>query len=362
MSALLRSAFALLALFGALLAPLHAFTVEEMKAMEGKVKALVTKNMPSVVSLIGEKSRGAGSGTIVSADGVILTAAHVSQGNDEMIVVFPDGKSTRCKVLGANYTRDVSLCKIIEPGTYPFVEIGDSDKLELATIVVALGHPGGYDVRRTPPVRIGRIGTKNLGGFLVSDCTLISGDSGGPLFDLEGKLIGVHSSISADLSFNRDAPVSAAKADWNKLLAGEQWGRLNAGPGEFVPNREKAVIGGALDGESTNGVSLLEVYPKSPLDVAGLKKDDVITSAGGQPVKTADDLVARLGKSKPGDKLELGYRRGGDEQKAQVSLISRTEMNKLQGIEERPRRGGRRGPPEPAPDAPKPDSSLPPKP
>jgi S1-C subfamily serine protease len=68
-----------------------------------------------------------------------------------MIVVFPDGKQAKCKVLGADYTRDVGLAKIIEPGKYPFAELGDSDKLQTTTIVIALGHPGGYDVRRSPP-------------------------------------------------------------------------------------------------------------------------------------------------------------------------------------------------------------------
>ena len=67
---------------------------------------------------------------------------------------------------------------------------------------------------------------KNMGGFLVSDCTLIGGDSGGPLFDLEGKVVGIHSSISESLSFNRDAPVNAAKASWDKMLEGKSWGSI----------------------------------------------------------------------------------------------------------------------------------------
>jgi serine protease Do len=222
-----RFALALAALVTAFLSPLSAFTVEEMKAMETKVKAIVEKNTPAVVSLIGEKVSGAGSGTVVSADGLILTAAHVTNGNDHMIVVFPDGKQVRCKILGADNRRDVSLAKIEQPGPYPFCELGDSDRLEPATIVLALGHPGGFDPRRTPPLRIGRISSKDLGGFLVSDCTLIGGDSGGPLFNLEGKVVGVHSSISAALTFNRCAPVNAAKIGWDKMLAGEQWGKCS---------------------------------------------------------------------------------------------------------------------------------------
>ena len=237
----------------------------------------VAKNTPAVVSLFGEKTSGAGSGTIVSADGIILTAAHVTQGNDEMQVIFPDGKQARCKVLGADYARDVSLAKITQAGTYPFAEMGDSDKLEPTSIVVALGHPGGFDLRRSPPVRIGRISQKNMGGFLVSDCTLVGGDSGGPLFDLDGKVVGVHSSISESLSFNRDAPTSAAKADWDKLLEGKRWGTLGGPVAEmFGKNRNRAVLGGVLDTESKDGVAVKEVQPKSPLEAAGLKAGDVL--------------------------------------------------------------------------------------
>lgn len=350
MSKFTRFACALLAVLGAFVAPLSAYTVEEMKAMEAKVKQVVSTNSPAVVSLIGEKVPGAGSGTIVSEDGLILTAAHVTQGNDTMVVLFPDGKEARCKVLGANYTRDVSLAKIEQPGKYPFAEMGDSDKLEPTTIVIALGHPGGYDLRRTPPVRIGRISTKNLSGYLVSDCTLISGDSGGPLFDLEGKVVGVHSSIATSLTFNRSAPVNAAKGDWQKLLAGEHWGKLGGLAGG-PPEREttRAVVGAALDPETTDGAAVLEVYAKSPLAEAGLKEGDLITKAGGEEVKSAEALISRLSKAKPGDKLEVVYRRNGEEHKAEVSLISRREMNRRLGIEERPRRGRRNAPEEPRP-------------
>src|SRR5438067_3249369 len=103
-----------------------------------------------------------------------------------------------------------------------------------------------------------------MGGFLVSGCTLISGDSGGPLFDLDGKVVGIHSSISESLSFNRDAPVNAAKADWDKLLEGKRWGKL-PGP-EPEPARQrntgKAVLGAVFDPRSAYGAVLKSVQPK----------------------------------------------------------------------------------------------------
>jgi serine protease Do len=210
-------------------------------------------------------------------------------------------------------------------------------------------------LRRTPPVRIGRISTKNLNGYLVSDATLISGDSGGPLFDLDGKVVGVHSSISTSLTFNRCAPVSAAQADWAKLLAGERWGRLGGiagGPPERGGELTKAVIGASLDPDSTDGAAVLEVHRQSPLAAAGLQAGDVITKVEGEEVHTSDALVSRLGKAKPGEKVQIVYRRGEEERRAEVALISRREMNKRLGLgfEDRPRRG-RRNAPEPDSDA-----------
>ncbi len=346
MPKLTHLAVCLLGFLGLLAAPLGAYTVEQMKEMETKVKKVVSKDTATVVSLIGKTVPGAGSGTVVSADGLILTAAHVTQGNESMTVVFPDGRDAVCKVLGADYRRDVSLCRIEGKATYPFAELGDSDKLEITTVVLAMGHPGGFDLRRTPPLRIGRISNKDLGGFLVSDAALINGDSGGPLFDLEGRVVGVHSSISESLSFNRCAPVNAAKADWERLLAGERWGRLQGAP-NLVPgfDREKPTIGGRTNRRSANGAELVEVYRKSPLESAGLKKGDVITKIGGDDIKTSEDLRARLDKAKPGDKLEITYQRDGSEQKAEVTLISGADMNDLLDDDQTPPppRRGRRG-------------------
>ena len=302
-----------------------AFTVAEMKSMEAKVKAVVQKNMPSVVALVGEKVPGSGSGTIISEDGLILTAGHVTYGNDTMIVVFPDGKQEKCKVLGADYTRDVGLAKIIKPGKYPVAQMGDSDKLDQTTIVVALGHPGGFDIRRPPPARIGRISQKNAGGFLVSDCTLIGGDSGGPLFDLEGKVVGIHSSISESLSYNRDAPVNAAKVSWEKMLEGKTWGRPPVRPGQRVTG--PAVLGAVFD--PAGGSALLkEVQARSPLAAAGVKAGDVILKLGGEDMPTPKAVADKMKKCKAGEKLAVAYRRGTDERKTEVILVSEAEMLK----------------------------------
>ena len=325
MTASFRILCALLAFLTCAQRHARAYSVQEMKEMEVKVKGLVSKNMPAVVALIGDKVPGSGSGVIVKEDGLILTAGHVTYGNETMTVVFPDGKQAKCKVLGADYTRDVGLAKIIEPGKYPVAEMGDSDKLEVTTIVIALGHPGGYDIRRPPPVRIGRISQKSLGGFLVSDCTLIGGDSGGPLFDLDGRVVGIHSSISESLSFNRDAPVNAAKVSWEKMLEGKSWGRPPGGRNQRVAG--SAALGGVFE-TTGSGAVLKEVLPKSPLAAAGVKAGDVILKIGNEAMASGPAVAAKMKKSKPGDKLALNYRRGTQERTTEVILTSEAEMLK----------------------------------
>jgi len=327
----LRFLCTLIAFVSCIARPAMAFTVAEMKVMEARVKKLVAANMPAVVALTGEKVPGSGSGVVVSADGLVLTAGHVTHGNETMSVIFPDGRQVRCKALGADYTHDVGLAKIIEPGRYPFAELGDSDKLDITTVVISLGHPGGYDVRRTPPVRIGRISSKDMGGFLVSDCTLVGGDSGGPMFDLDGKVVGIHSSISESLSFNRDAPVNAAKVSWDRMLGGERWGKIpgsRPGPGGPRNTSGKAVLGAVFAKPESGGAVLLEVKAKSPIEAAGLRPGDTILRLGGNEIKTGADVAAKVGKSKPGDRLEIIFRRGTEEKKADVTLISEADLLK----------------------------------
>lgn len=123
-----------------------------------------------------------------------------------MRVVFADGRVVKGRVLGANFTRDAAMVQIMDGGNYPHVELGESDGLHVGDFVVALGHSKGFDPERRAPIRMGRLCTDGKQRFLISECTLIGGDSGGPLFDLSGKLVGIHSSIGPMLKINNHGP------------------------------------------------------------------------------------------------------------------------------------------------------------
>jgi serine protease Do len=290
--------------------------------------------MPCVVTITSQNPIGTGSGVLVSKDGLILTASHVTdaitEGGDskEVLIVFPDGRQATGKVLGANRTCDSAMVRIVDPvsDSWPFVELGRSDDAKKGDWVVALGQPGGFEKNRTPPVRAGRIwGRDNFGAFF-SDCTLVGGDSGGPLFDLSGKLLGIHSSIGGPLTVNRHVAIDNFRTDWDRLLKGDSWGELTLG--ESDP--ERPLIGAQLDEESTEGVRVVDVLDGGPAAKAGLRKDDVITHFEGEPVRNYLAYIRLISRHQPGDAVKLGLRRApGDILAIELSLISRRAARRL---------------------------------
>jgi S1-C subfamily serine protease len=202
-------------------------SVAELRALEAQVQKVLAKVVPCTVGIrIGP---GQGSGVIVSADGYVLTAGHVSEApGRDAIVVLPSGKTLRAKTLGRNIGADSGLLKIIDPGPYPFVEMGKSSTLQKGQWVVAIGHPGGFRANRTPVVRLGRVLFANP--FIIrTDCTIVGGDSGGPLFDLEGKVVGIHSKIgNTAITENFHVPIDTYREHWDRLARAESW---NDNPG-----------------------------------------------------------------------------------------------------------------------------------
>jgi len=157
-------------------------SVEELREIEKHVQKVVEKVMPAVVGV--RVGPGQGSGVIVKEDGTILTAGHVSGKPDQNAkVILPNAKILDAKTLGKNGGIDSGMMKITAEGKYPFLEMGKSSDLKVGDWVIAIGHPGGFRPNRTPVVRLGRV--LQISQFVIrTDCTLVGGDSGGPLFDM----------------------------------------------------------------------------------------------------------------------------------------------------------------------------------
>lgn len=296
--------------------PVH--NLADLTKLESKVEAVSQKVLPATVALISDKTGSSGSGVIATADGLILTAAHVVQGAEELQVVFPNGEQVPGKVLGANYSKDIAMVQITGKGPYPFAAMGASKPLVAGDWVIALGHSAGFDAGRTPPVRFGRVVSKGPGNFLTTDCTLIGGDSGGPLFDLAGNIVGINSSIGISLTNNNHAGIDGFKEDWDRIHAGEAWGRLSMNP---FANPEMAALG-IVFGErrGAKGVPVEGMVPKSPSAAAGVRVGDVIQSIDGSATPGANKLLQVLAKRQPGDKVKLGVLRDGKTLEVIVTL------------------------------------------
>ncbi len=306
--------------------PVKVETLEDLKKLQDGVKAVVKVVRPATVALTSTRSGASGSGVIVNRGGLILSAAHVVSGDKEMSVIFPDGKAFKAKVLGSNRTKDVAMLQLVKRGDWPFVEIGDSDNLKIGAHLVAMGHAGGYDTRRPAPVRFGRLLSKNKRGFITTDSVLIGGDSGGPLFDMSGKLVGINSSIGDSWQTNNHAGISALVKDWDRLLKGDTWGRLNRNP---MTDPDSPVMGFIFEETQGNqGVIVMGVLGNSPADKAGMKKGDVVVGIDQRKIKNGKDLLVTLSRYNPKDEVVVSIRRRGEVKKMKVVLSKRGDLFK----------------------------------
>lgn len=303
--------------------------VKNFKALQKlnqQIVSLSKKAQPATVCLIAKNGRGSGSGVVVSEDGLVLTAAHVTSSmQNGIIVIFPDGTRKEGKALGADYDRDAAMVQITEPGKYPFADVGQSKNLKRNQWTIALGHSGGFDPMRKPPVRLGRVLANRQ--FIVSDTAVIGGDSGGPLFDAQGKVIGIHSNIGRSLMENRHVPIDVFHNQWDDLKTGKTSGRrFNSAQQNNGPSPDQPVMGVQL-ADSDKGVRIEGVVPKSPAEKAGLKPGDVVKKINDKKVDSTEDMIKLVKNFKAGDEVSLNYHRDGEAQSAKVTLTSFRELS-----------------------------------
>ena len=289
--------------------PSFANELQALKARQERVISLAEHLVACTVSI---EAVGSGSGVVIDKDGLVLTAGHVvSEPGTEVTITFADGRRVKGETLGADRRRDAAMVRIKEKGDWKFVELGQSDSTELGTWCIATGHPGGFDRDRPPPVRVGRLLSK--GRFLESDCIVVGGDSGGPLFDFEGRVIGIHSNISSATEENRHVPIDAFRRSWDRMLAGESWGRLT-GIGSARPDPDRPFLGVELDRQATTeGAVVSRVVEDSAAAKAKLRERDIIKRVGDTAVARADDLVDYISGRKAGETLSLQVVRGDKE-------------------------------------------------
>ena len=315
-------------------APLQA-----LRERQTRIQALVEKVKPAVVVIQpapGQPGAGSGSGIIVNAGGLVLTAGHVLQATGKKLrFVFPDGHTAEGKAMGANLGCDSALAQITTKGVYPYVEMGELDDIAVGEWCVAMGHPGGFDPGRGAPVRIGRILKRTSRGFFVTDCTLAGGDSGGPVFSLDGRVIGINSSIGGSLAHNMHVGIDAFHTDWERLGKGETWGTLSrsssfeAGP---LSDKNRAMFDAWII-PTKKGVRVKQVWADTAAHKGGLKEGDYIRKINDKPVHDYDTFTAIISGKKPGDTITIVVQREDQMQELSITLDDREKL-KNSGDEE----------------------------
>ncbi|MBW3540488.1 MAG: trypsin-like peptidase domain-containing protein [Planctomycetes bacterium] len=286
--------------------------LDDLLTLEERVKAVTRKVLPATVGV--RIGRAQGSGVIISRDGYVLTAAHViGKPGRDVDILLPDGRPVKAVSLGLNRDVDAGLIKIAEDGPWPHVEMGKLADVQLGEWCLATGHPGGYQADRPPVLRLGRVIQKSKSA-VQTDCTLVGGDSGGPLFDLRGRVIGINSRIGRETTWNFHVPITAYDEGWERLAASEDWG----GP----PPPGSAFLGVGGD-DHADGCRVTEVSEGFAGDKAGLKVGDIIVRFGGRRVKGFDDLAAAVRSHKPGEKVEIELLRDGEDLTVTAELSER---------------------------------------
>ena len=283
----------------------QADTIKQLREVEAKVEQVVEANMNACVAI--SDGFGAGSGVVVTEDGLVLTAGHVMVGNGEYQILFPDGRTAKARPLGKNLGIDAGMVKITDPGPWPHVKIGKSKSLTKGDWVVLLGHSGGFELGRKPPVRTGRFLRVTDNNQIETDAVLIGGDSGGPLFDLDGKLVGIHSSIGDSIAENRHVMMEDFSRDYKRMKRGEQWGQLPS-LADNNDGTKPPKMGIVVDLETGR---VKQVRDQSPASDAGVKAGDVAREFDGIAINSGRQLIGLIKEKITGDVVRMKFERNG---------------------------------------------------
>lgn len=281
---------------------------------------------------------GTGSGTIISPEGHILTNEHVVRDAREITVVLDDEKKYKGKVVGKDVRTDVAVIKINAGRKLPYAVMGDSDKVRVGEWVAAIGSPFGLQhtitsgivsaVRQSLPIE-----GRDYRDLIQTDAAINRGNSGGPLCNMKGEVIGVNTAIYAPTGVFSGVgfaiPINNAKAILNDLIKKGKvvrgWLGVEIGPVNEIIAREFSL-------PDTNGVLVNDVMKDSPAAKAGLRRGDVIREFGGKEVKDASSLQDLVSATRPNTKVKLDVIRDG--KRTSLTLVTGEAPNELPREEE----------------------------
>lgn len=281
------------------------------------------------------ESGALGSGFVVSEDGYIVTNNHVVSNADEIFVKFSDGREYKTKLIGTSPEVDIAVLKIEANEKFKPLEFSDSDKIEIGQWSIAFGNPMGLNDSMTVGVisAAGRssLGIEEIENFIQTDAAINQGNSGGPLIDINGKVIGVNTAIlstsggSVGLGFA--IPSNLASVVKDSIIATGKFEKPYIGV--YLNNLDSEKIK-ALNIKSTNGVLIAKVVEDGPAARAGIQANDVIVAVNGKAVNSAGAFIGELAAKKVGESVELSVIRNSQTLKIRVVLEETPKMLRQQ--------------------------------
>ncbi|HKW82245.1 MAG TPA: Do family serine endopeptidase, partial [Burkholderiaceae bacterium] len=259
------------------------------------------------------QQRGLGSGFILSADGYVMTNAHVVDGADEVIVTLTDKRELKAKIIGADKRSDVALVKI-EASGLPFVRIGDVGRLKVGEWVLAIGSPFGLDNSVTAGIVSAKSrDTGDLVPLIQTDVAINPGNSGGPLLNMRGEVVGINSQIYSRsggyMGISFSIPIDEAIRVSDQLRSG---GRVVRGRIGVAIDQVDAKVAESIGLGKATGALVRSVESGGPAEKAGVEPGDIITKVDGKVIERPGDLQRSIAGVKPGTKTSLQvFRRGG---------------------------------------------------
>jgi putative serine protease PepD len=263
--------------------------------------------------------RAQGSGWVYDSEGRIVTNEHVVDGATSIEVQFWNGKTYFARVVGTDKSTDLAVIQVDAPSSqlHP-LSLGDSSKVKVGDGVVAIGSPFGLEETVTSGIvsalhrAIGAPNQFTINDSIQTDAAINHGNSGGPLLNSQGRVVGVNAQIRSDSGGNEGVgfaiPSNTVRSIASQLISSGK--------------AEHAYLGISIDSTSPNA-RIAEVKPSTPAAKAGLKAGDVITTVDGTTIASGDDLTRAIDSHKPGDTVTLKYRRGGSEHSVELTLATR---------------------------------------
>ena len=324
-------------------------------ASSAAVRAVAAKVSPSLVDIntnLGyESASAAGTGIVISSNGIVLTNNHVINGATKISATdVGNGKTYSASVVGYDRSHDIAVIKLSNATGLSTASMGNSNDVAVGQAVIGIGNAGGQG--GTPSTAAGTItdlhqsitasdestgSSEQLTGLIQTDAPIQPGDSGGPLVNNDGRVMGVDTAASSSFSFSSGSsqgfaiPINSALAIARQITAHHASSSIHLGQTGFLGVQVASSSSGQLDpfsgggssasSGSQSGVSIVGVVSGSPADGAGLAQGDSIVSVNGTPVNSPDDLTALLGKLHPGSSVSVSWQdASGTSSSARITL------------------------------------------